>query len=124
MRGRASIPVLVLMAALVFCGAVYGLDKEHVYYGNPRKYSKPVEIDARKVFMEIPAYKEIIDKNIDEDSALYLIKLAEANKLFLKALEKYAEEAKVDLICEEGALEKAPSVTDELIKVVRQLTNQ
>ena len=114
---RAAVISAVFLA---LCGAASALSKEEVYHGNHRKYKKPAEVNAKKVFAVIPAYKEIVEKDIKEDSALYLIKLAEANKLFLKCVKEYAEDKGYDLVCEEGALEDATSVTDDVIKLVKE----
>jgi len=109
------------MALLIFLApaASANLSREDVYYGDARRYTRPVEINAKKVFMAIPAYKEIIDKNIPEDSALYFSKLDEANKRFTKAVKTYAEANKCDLVCEEGRLEGAANVTDDVIKIIQ-----
>ncbi len=114
---RVAMSVVVVLA---LCGSLLALSKEDVYYGNYRQYKKAAEVNAKKVFMVIPAYKEIIEKDIDKDSALYLIKLAEANKAFLKAVSKYAKDNGYDLVCEEGILDNATSATDEVIKIIRE----
>jgi len=116
--------VTAVVALLVSAGAGLALDKESVYFRKGRKFSNAAEINAKKIFMLIPAYKEIFEKNIDEESALYLIKLAEANKIFLKAVKKCAEDNSYDIICEEGALKKATNVTEEVAKIVKELTRQ
>ena len=109
-----------MVVVFALCGSLLALSKEDVYYGNYRQYKKAAEVNAKKVFMVIPAYKEIIEKNVDKDSALYLIKLAEANKAFLKAVTKYAKDNGYDLVCEEGALDNAASATDEVIKIAKE----
>jgi len=113
-----------LAALCLLCAPVLALSTDEVYYGNRRQFKKPASVNAKKVFMAIPAYKDIVEKNIEEDSALYLKKLAEANKLFLKVLKKFAQDNGYDLICEEGALDDAPVVTDEVVKLVREETGQ
>ncbi|MHC4713742.1 MAG: hypothetical protein ACYTAN_10810 [Planctomycetota bacterium] len=113
-----------LLAFAVLSAVAFPLSKEEVYYGNHRQYKKAAEVNAKKVFVNIPAYKEIIDKDIDEDSALYLIKLAEANRIFLEAVKEFAKDKGYDLICEEGALEDAPCVTAEVVKIVKDKTHQ
>ncbi len=131
-RSRGEIVRLRCMLACVVASAIlaglaasaFSLSKEEVYFGNHRQYKKAAEVNAKKVFAQIPAYKEIIDKGIKEDSALYIIKLAEANKVFLEAVKEFAEDKGYDLICEEGALDDAPAVTDEVVEVVKQKTNQ
>lgn len=117
-----------LLAAFVFAltavAAVAGLSKDDVYYGNHRKFKRPAEVNAKKVFMAIPSYKEIVEKDIKKDSALYIAKLSKANKVFLKAVKKYAEANKFDLVCEEGALKKAHNATDDVVKIVKQMTKE
>jgi len=100
------------------------LSREDVYYGNRKQYKKPAAIKAKKVFMAIPAYKEIVEKDIKEDSALYLKKLAEANKIFLDVLKEFAQDNGYDLICEEGALDDAQVVTDDVVKAVKEKSDE
>ena len=100
------------------------LSRDEVYYGNRQQYEKPAAIEAKKVFMAIPAYKEIVEKDIEEDSALYLKKLAEANKIFLDVLKEFARDNGYDLICEEGALDDAQVVTDDVVKAVKKKTEK
>jgi hypothetical protein len=98
----------------------WALSKDDVYYGNLKKYSRPAEVNAKKVFKVIPAYKEIIDKNIPTDSAQYLVKLEEANKVFKKIIASYAEDNKYDLVCEEATLANATNITDEIVKLAKE----
>ena len=101
--------------------ALAAISAENVYYGNQNKYKKPVEINAKKVFAVIPAYKEIVDKKIPADSALYMVKLDEANKVFAKVLKSFAADNKYDLVCEEGSVKDAPNATDDVVKLVKEL---
>lgn len=111
--------ILPLLAA-----SARALSRDEVYYGNRQQYEKPAAIEAKKVFMAIPAYKEIVEKDIEEDSALYLKKLAEANKIFLDVLKEFARDNGYDLICEEGALDDAQVVTDDVVKAVKKKTEK
>lgn len=111
--------ILSLLAA-----SARALSREDVYYGNRKQYKKPAAIKAKKVFMAIPAYKEIIEKDIKEDSALYMKKLAEANRIFLDVLKEFAQDNGYDLICEEGALDDAQVVTDDVVKAVKEKTER
>ena len=117
----------IIVGCLLFFVAttcVSALSREEVYYGDRRRYRKPAAVKAKKVFMAIPAYKEIVEKDIEEDSALYLKKLAEANKIFLDVLKEFAEDNGYDLICEEGALDDATVVTDDVVEAVKKKTEQ
>lgn len=113
----ARILIAVIVAAALAAPAL-ALSKEHVYHGKARRYQSPAEINARKVFMAIPAYREIIDKNIEKDSALYIIKLKEANEIFVKVLARYANEHGYDLVCEEGHVEGAVNITEEIVAII------
>jgi hypothetical protein len=109
-------------AAAIILGvavAAFALHKEDVYFGNYQRYSKPAEVNAKKVFMVIPPYREIVEKNIEKDSALYIIKLGEANKIFSEVLSTYAKDNSFDLICEEGKVEGARNVTDDVVKIIK-----
>ena len=116
------IMALVIIGSLVSVG--HALSKEDVYYGKPRRFKKAAEVNAKKVFMAIPAYREIIDKNIEKDSARYVMKLEEANKVFHEAISRYAEENEYDLVCEEGRLEGAHNATDEVVEIIKADTGQ
>ena len=120
MRTRSYLVAVVLagLACGVACAAAAVLSKEHVYYGDAQQYSKPAEICARTVFMAIPEYKEIVEKDIREDSALYLMKLSEANKTFTKVLGDYAKNNGYDLVCEVGHVEGAPNATEDIVKII------
>ena len=124
MPGARTVLLAAIVFALTVVTAAAGLSKDDVYYGNHRKFKRPAEVNAKKVFMVIPSYKEIIEKNIKKDSALYIAKLSKANKVFLKAMKKYAEANKFDLVCEEGALKKAHNATDDVIKIVKKMTKK
>ena len=118
MRFAARSIAVALSALAVLAGAALALSTEEVYYGNARRYENPVEINAKKVFMAIPAYKEIVDKQIDTTSAVYLGKLEEANKAFAAAVASYAQDNGYDLVCEEGRIKNAPNGTEDVIKLI------
>ncbi len=119
-RRSPGIVALALAVVLLASAAACALTKEDVYYGNGRRYARPAEVNARKVFMAIPAYKEIVEKSIEKDSALYIIKLNEANKVFREVIKKFAEDNSYDLVCEEGKVEGAYCATDDVIKMVKE----
>jgi hypothetical protein len=114
---RAAIAAVIVLGAAT---AALALSKTDVYYGNARRYSKPAEVNAKKVFMAIPAYREIVEKNIEKDSALYIIKLTEANKVFREVIAAYAKDNSYDMVCEEGKAEGARNVTDDVVKVLKE----
>ena len=121
MRGRKAVRMAAAMLALLtLASAASALAKEEVYFGNSRRYKRVAEVNARKVFMAIPAYKEIIEKNIDKTSALYLVKLAEANEVFREKIRTFAQSNNYDLVCEEGKVEGAYNATDDIIKAIKE----
>jgi len=121
---RPAVFLVCLAALLCVAATAIALTKEDVYYGNIRQYSKVAEVNAKKVFMVIPAYREIIDKNIEKDSALYIIKLNEANKVFREAIAEYAKDNNYDLVCEEGRAEGAKNITDDIVKAIKEKTQK
>jgi hypothetical protein len=121
---RGSTAATAFLAFCMLSTCVFALSRDEVYYGNRRQFKKAAAINAKKVFMAIPAYRAIVDNGIEEDSALYLKKLAEANKVFLKVLKEFAQDNDYDLICEDGALDDAPVVTDEVVKLVKEKAEQ
>jgi len=118
-RKTAAHATTAALALLLAASIASALAKEEIYYGSSRRFSRPAEINARRVFMAIPAYKEIIEKNIDKTSALYLVKLAEANEVFRETIRRFAEANNYDLICEEGKMEGAYNATEDVIKAIK-----
>jgi len=114
-RGLVTLAMVLSMAAQAL-----SLSEDDVYYGSARRHAKAAEINTKKVFMAIPAYREIIEKQIDKDSALYFLKLKQANKVFREVVAKYARDNEYDLVCEEGKLEGAHNATDEIVEILKQ----
>ncbi len=100
---RARLP---LVLGLFFClGLIYAeIDEDKCYLGDPNNFVKPAEVDSRKVFAVIPAYKEIQEENLDLRDARYHILMAEASEVFNAALMKCSEKYGYDLIGEKGAI--------------------
>ncbi len=95
-----------------------------VYYGDSEDYSRPGEVDAARVFAEIPEWQEIQRKNLNPDQAEYWILLEKANVKFYKAVAKAAQRLRLDLIGELGTLPRdkgePPNVTDQTIAAIEK----
>ena len=133
MRSR----VLLLAALLVLCptGLLLGdrnsadkIDKDKIYHGDPEDFTKAGCIAADKIYILIPAYKEIVDKGLTQDDPEYWILMNKANETFKQALEETEDKHEYELIGELGAIvvkgKKAPNITRKVDKIVRQLVNR
>ena len=119
---RAVKVASMLFISLGVAVLAWAIPAEEVYYGSARRYSKAAEVNAKKVFMAIPAYREIIEENIEKDSARYFLKLREANQIFRRTIAKYAKDNGFDLVCEEGNVEGAYNATDDMIELIKRRT--
>jgi len=73
-----------------------------VYFGNPRNYHRPAELEAAKVFQVIPEYQEW--QKLDPSDPRYWTLLDKANTRFIRALVTVARKYGYDLIGEKGYL--------------------
>ncbi len=99
------------------------LNKQQVYYGDPKNFSSASVVSAKKIFDEIPAYKQIKDEGLDKNDPRYWILLEKANKVFKKVVKKAAKSGGYDLVAEVGALKGAdefPNLTAECIDLIEE----
>ena len=73
-----------------------------VYFGNPRNFYRPAELEASKVFQVIPEYQEW--QKLDPSDPRYWTLLDKANTCFIRALVSVARRYDYDLIGEKGFL--------------------
>jgi hypothetical protein len=130
MNRLVTFALLLVVLASVFAAAQdYGeddkkvtIDTEKIYFGSPAKFKKPGVINAKTVFLEIPAYQEIVREKLTKKDAKYMILIAEANKIFKKALKKVFDESGYDLVGEIDSIqiegETVPEITSRVIEAI------
>jgi hypothetical protein len=80
------------------------IDEDKIYYGNVRSYSRPATVDAARVYREIPAHREIIDRKLTRHDPDYWPLMRKASQAFVKALRKACKEKGYDLVAEVNAI--------------------
>ncbi len=88
------------------------VDAADVYLGDARKWDKPAEVDADKVYAKIDEYKEIVEKGLKPDDPKYEILMSKASKRFTCAVKKAAKDGSYDLVARVGAVKGVDSVPD------------
>jgi len=95
------------------------IDEAEIYYGDPSDFKKPAVVDVDRVYMSIPEYKEIIDRDMDDSKPRYLMLMRAASKKFRTALKKAAKAKGYDLIGGLGSIKiegkTVPEITDLVI---------
>jgi hypothetical protein len=94
------------------------VDADDVYVGDAKKWDKPAEVDADKVYAKIEEYKQIVDGGLKPGDAKYEILMSKAAKRFRSALKKTAKDAGYDLVAKLGAVKGVstpPDVTADAI---------
>lgn len=95
------------------------IDEAAIYYGDPSDFKKPAVVDVDRVYMSIPEYKEVIDRDLDRSKPRYHMLMKAASKKFRVALKKAAKAKKYDLIGGLGSIsiegKTVPECTDLVI---------
>jgi hypothetical protein len=94
------------------------VDADDVYVGDSKKWDKPAEVDADKVYAKIDEYKQIVDDALKPGDAKYEILMSKATKRFRAAVKKSAKDGGYDLVAKIGAVKGVstpPDVTSEAI---------
>ena len=100
-------------------------NRSGVYHGNADEFSKPVVLEAARVFDQIPEYQEIKRRHLTKDVPEYGLLLERANRHFFRALFKVARRDGYDLIAETGAVvdrrgTALKDVTDDAIRALEE----
>jgi hypothetical protein len=88
------------------------VDAVDVYLGDARKWDKPAEVDADKVYAKIDEYKEIVEKGLKPNDPKYEILMSKASKRFTCAVKKAAKDGGYDLVARIGSVKGVDSVPD------------
>jgi hypothetical protein len=107
--------VLVALAVTVTAEVV-----GNVYFGNPRNYRKPAELEAAKVFQVIPEYQELMRQKLENSDPRYWSLMDKANTRFIRALVGVAKKYGYDLVGEKGFLGRQ-GITDITLVVVDEI---
>ena len=125
-KGIAAIAVLtLLLAPNLFAGdkkKKVEIDEANIYYGDVNDFESPAMVDADAVFDEIPEYREIIERDMDESNPRYLVLMRAASKRFRKAISSAAAAKGYDLIGGLGSIKiKGRNVPDITALVIKKL---
>jgi hypothetical protein len=94
-----------------------------VYLGELDGADKPAALVAQTVFDEIPEYKEIKKRGLDEDDSEYWVLLARANERFYAAVKSVADARGYDVVIERGTHsfdEEPPDITKKVIRALKE----
>ena len=114
-RRLALLAVVLAVTAAVVIAEVVG----NVYFGNPRNYRNPRELEAAKVFQVIPEYQDLVRQKLEISDPRYWSLMDKANTRFIRALVSVAKKYNYDLIGEKGFL--GPGIADITLVVVDEI---
>ncbi len=92
-----------------------------VYYGALKDARKPGEVEAGKIFREIPEYRSIQDKGLDSRDPEYFVLLSKANAKFFAAVRRAAAGAGCDVVVERGSASFAERPADLTSRAIEAL---
>ena len=92
-----------------------------VYVGDCRKWEKPAEVDADRVYAKIDEYKEIVEKGLKPGDPKYELLLSKASRRFVCAVKKCAKDGGYDLVARVGSVKGVDSVPDITSDVIANL---
>jgi len=100
-QGAVSQPTAYFSWEIDVTGDVYFGKKASV---DPSKKDKVGTVRAKDVYLQIPAYKEIVEKGIDKESAEGNKLMKKATWAFKQAIKKVARASACVLVVEEGGV--------------------
>lgn len=116
---------LGLASASADVGDYRVVDGGGVYLGNGRLFARPGVIQADRVYLSIPEYKEIRDKGLTDKDARYHFLMKRASERFLEAVKVTGRDFDLDLIAEVGAVKPAragaPAIAERTDDVISRL---
>jgi hypothetical protein len=104
------------------------IDADKVYYGDARRFVRPAQVDALKVYRQIPAHKEIAERKLTRKDPDYWPLLRKASQAFSKALRKVCQDKGYDLVGEVDAIaidgKEIPEITEAVIEALADRPKQ
>jgi hypothetical protein len=94
------------------------IDESEIYHGDPSDFKKAAVVDVDDVYMSIPEYKEVIDREMKESNPRYLMLMRAASKKFRTALKKAAKAKGYDLIGGLGSIKIEGKTVPEITNLV------
>ena len=80
------------------------LDKKKVFWGSPRQFDKPAEVQYEEVIKATPEYKEIQKKRIKRGTGRYWLLLSQASDRAVRTIGELGSKTDYDLIALQGYL--------------------
>jgi len=105
---------------LALCALLIGIDllpsvqiTGTVFYGDkatfdPERKAVVGTVRSKDIYLEIPAYKKILEEGIDKESAKGAKLLREATNVFFRSIRDSARESRAVLVVEEGGISGYP----------------
>jgi len=116
-QGTVSQPMSYFSWEIEIIGKVYFGSKASV---DPAKKDKVGTVRATDVYLQIPAYKELVEKGIDRDSAEGNKLMKKATATFKRAIRSAARASACVLVVEDGGVNGYPvlDITSLVIEVI------
>lgn len=90
--------------ALAMAIAPEQMDEQRIFWGDPKGFATPAEVDYRKVVQATPEYDEMKKKKVETGSAKYWILLNNASERALRIISEVAVSTEYDLVVDKGFL--------------------
>ena len=112
------IPVAqILIASVEITGRIYFGDKASF---DPEDGGRVATVRAKDVYLKIPAYRRILEEDIDKDSAQGKKLIKEATTCFGKGVKVASRNGRFVLVVEEGGIQGYPTL-DITARVIEAL---
>jgi len=80
------------------------LDKKKVFWGSPRQFENPAEVQYETVVKATPEYQEIQKKKIKRGTGRYWLLLSQASERVVRTIREMGSKTDYDLIAAQGYL--------------------
>lgn len=105
--------------------ARYHVNRQKIYYGDTRKFTRPAVLEAAKIYDTIPAYRKIVNRKLTSDDPEYWPLMRRAAGAFVRGMKAVCARRGYDLVGELGSIkptakrDTVPAITDDVIDAVR-----
>ena len=128
MKFNGIVIVSTLIVMSFFLGILFGVSASasdapvgQVYFGNPRTYRKPAEIQAVIILKVIPEYNQLINDGLDPSEPRYWLLMDKAYKKFIAAVVSVSKRYNYDLVGEKGFLVDQKNIEDITLVVLLEI---